>query len=128
MFDLLDILHGRQKFVFTGSYYSILPNALEDEHALFDYEHIDPAEWHYQKLLGNVINSDGATTTIKSNDDMNWKIDKYVVLQDMKLYKIVNIMKEYTSSNKEVFRFLKDAPEINYVIRLQEMDNPWELN
>lgn len=125
MFDLLDLLLGRYEYVFTGTHFSGRPASKDSEGAVFDYEMVDPTEWHYQKLFGNILNNDGATTTIRSNDDMGWKIGHYVALQDDRLYKIVNALKDYQSANKEVFRFLKDAPQIDFVVRLVEVDNPW---
>lgn len=127
MFDTLDLLRGRVNYVFTGSHYSTQPNTPDDEHADFDYEYVDPTEWHYQKLFGNILNNDGATTTIKTNDDMSWRVDQYVALQDNKLYKVVSVMKDYQSANREAFRFLKDAPQIDFIVRLIEIDDPWEV-
>lgn len=127
MFDALDLLHGRVNYVFTGSHYPTQPNTPDDEHADFDYEYVDPTEWHYQKLFGNILNNDGATTTIKTNDDMSRKVDQYVALQDNKLYKVVSVMKDYQSANREVFRFLKDAPQIDFVVRLIEEHDGWGI-
>lgn len=125
MFDALDLMRGKAAFTFTGSHYKTLPGAPDDDHADFDYEYVDPTEWHYQKLFGNMLNNDGATTTIRSNDDLGWKIGQYVELQDEKLYKVENVMKDYQTGSREVFRFLKDAPQIDYVVRLLEVDDGW---
>lgn len=128
MFDLLDLLHGKVNYTFTGVHYSRRPDTPDQEGGgIFDYEYVDPTEWHYQKLLGNLINSDGATATIKTNDDMQWKPGEFIVLQDDKLYTIVSVMKDYQSESKQTFRFLKEAPEIDYVVRLVEVENSWGI-
>ncbi len=130
MFDLLDLLHGKVNYTFTGVHYSRRPDTPDQEGGgIFDYEYVDPTEWHYQKLFGNLINNDGATTTIKTNDDLDIKVSQkqYVILQDEKLYRIISVMKDYQSESKQTFRFLKEAPEIDYIIRLVEVDNPWEI-
>lgn len=125
MFDLLDVLQGRYNYVFTGTHFSARPTDIDAEGAYFDYESVDPTEWHYQKLFGNLLNNDGSTTTIKSNDDMAWAVGQYVALQDDKLFKISSVLKDYRAANKETFRFLKNVPQTDYVIRLVEVDNPW---
>lgn len=125
MYDFLDLEKDSTAYPFTGTHFSERPTSKDSEGAYFDYEMVDPTEWHYQKLFGNILNNDGATTTIRSNDDMGWKIGQYVALQDDGLYKVVSALKDYQSANKEVFRLLKDAPQIDFVIRLIEADNPW---
>lgn len=127
MFDLLDLLQGRVDKVFAGSWYPRRPNAPDAEHADFDYEMVDPTEWHYQKLLGNIINNDGASVTIKTNDDMDWEVDNFVALQDGRYYSVISCQKDYQSASREVFRFLKDAPQTEFVLRLVEVQDPWDL-
>ena len=127
MYDLLDMLHGKANYIMTGCYFPHMPYSPEDEHSMFDYEHVYVTEWHYQKLFGNLINTDGATATIRTNDDLGAKIGQFISLQDEKLYKISSVMKDYQSTNKEAFRFLKDVPQIDYIIRLVEIDNPWGI-
>lgn len=126
MFDALDLMRGKAAFTFTGSHYKALPGAQNDEHADFDYEYVDPTEWHFQKLFGNLINNDGATTTIRSNDDLDWRVGEYAELQDGKLYRVNNVMKDYQTGSREVYRFLKDAPQVDFVLRLVEVDNAWQ--
>lgn len=125
MFDLLDVMRGRAQMTFTGSYYKRLPEEPENGAQLFDYEPVDPTEWRYRKLFGNLINSDGATCSIKTNDDLGGRTEEYMVLQDDKLYKILSVTKDYRSASAETFRYLKDVPQTEYVYRLIEVDNPW---
>ena len=127
MYDLLDMLQPHPSYTMTGSFYPERPTAPEDGAAYFDYEPVDVTQWRYQKLLGNLLNTDGASTTIRTNDDMGWKVDNYVVLQDNRVYRVESVSKDYQSASKQVFRFLKDAPQTDYVLRLLEQDNPWGI-
>ena len=126
MFDLLDILKGKPNLTFTGTHYKTQPEMPDDEHYDFDYEFVDPAEWRFQKLFSNLINNDKATVTIKTNDG-DYKIGEFVALQDGGLYKIMNVLKDYQSGSREVYRFLKDAPQVDYILRLVEVSNAWQL-
>ena len=128
MFDLLDLLQGKTDKVFTGTWYPKRPNNVYDEHADFDYEMVDPTERHYQTLLGNVINNDGATLTIKTNDDMGWKVGQFAALQDGNFYNVLSCSIDYQSASREAFRFLKDAVGVEFVLRLLQVDNPWKYN
>lgn len=127
MFDLLDIFAGKFNNTFTGSYYEKMPDSPDITGVAFDYEHIDPNEWHYQRMFSNVTANQAASTAIKTNDNLNFKAGAFMALQNGKFYEIVSVQEDYQSAEKEVFRYLAIAPGVDFVIRLIEKDNPWGL-
>lgn len=123
MIDLLDIFAGKYFKIFSGTYYEKYPTSPEDVGVPFDYEIVDPTEWHYQKLLQNVVVKDGATATIKSNDPLPFLANSFVVLQDGRMYLILETVQDSQSASREAFRFLADVAGVDYVLRLQEYSN-----
>lgn len=136
--DLLDFLYGKADKTFTGRYYERLPEnisfatSVEDLYNMdcgddFDYEIINPNERHYKNLLGNLIESDSATLTIKSNEDLGYRIGAHILTQDNLLCMITSITDDLSAASKEAARVLPIPPATEWVIRLIEVDNPREL-
>lgn len=125
--DLLDIFAGKWDKVFTGNYYKELPNAPDDNAITFEYEAIDPTEWHYQRLFSNVVTTKSSSCAIKTNTPLSYQVGSYVVLQNGKLYEIISVQEDYQSVEKQAFRYLQRVAGVDYVIRLVELPNAWEL-
>jgi len=128
MFDYLDLISGKFDQTLTGAYYPRLPNAPDDERVQFNYEPVDVKSWAYKKLFGNVENSEGAVYAIKTTEDLRFKIGQYIITQGGTMWKIVQTSKDVLSGKREAYRYLKDVPQIDYVLRLVEVENPWELD
>jgi hypothetical protein len=126
MIDLLDIFNGTYEKTFVGTYYEKMPTE-ETNGVRFDYEYQEPKEKHYQMMFGNVQGSEAYSTAIKTKDAKEWKINSYIALQDGTFYTIVSVSKDNQSGNKEQARFLSALTDINYIVRLQEKDNPFRL-
>ncbi len=136
--DLLDILKGKFYTTHFGKYYHYLPapviptntpDVIYDLEApfLFDYEYVDPTAWSYKQLIGNLVEKDGANCTIKTTDALNFKTGGYVITQDGKLYQVTSITRDEKTANKEAARLSIIPLNTEYVLRLQEIENPWEL-
>jgi hypothetical protein len=122
--DLLDLQTGKYFKTFTGSYYERYPETQNDAGVPFDYEFVDTTEWHYQKLLTNLVVNGVATATIKTNNPQRYRDNAFVVLQDGRMYVIIQVIQDTHSANKEAYRVLTDVAGIDYVLRLSEVDNP----
>lgn len=135
MLDLLDILQGRATQTNPGEYYERLPEAItfptteadlynEAVSVAIDYEHVDPTEYHYRSLLGNLIDKDGATTTIKTRDNLDYKVGGYIVFSDGGLYAIISVTRDVSSASKQAMRFNAVPLDTEFVIRLVQVENP----
>jgi hypothetical protein len=127
MIDLLDIFNGTYEQTFVGTHYPKMPSDAVNG-VRFDYEYFEPQEKHYQMLFANVSASEGQTVAIKTKEAKEWKINSYVALQDGTFYTILSISKDNQSGNKQQGRFLADLTGVDYIVRLQEHDNPYQLN
>lgn len=126
MIDLLDIFDGKYDKTFVGTHYEKMPTE-EINGVKFDYEYLDPKEKHYQMVFNNVSGHEASSTAIKTKDAKSWKINSYIALQDGTFYTIVSISKDNQSGNKEQARYLSSLTGVDYVVRLQEHDNPFML-
>lgn len=126
MFDLLSLLQGKGDKTLTGSYYSRVPIDTKTVSQGFEYELIEPRSRQYQMLTSN-LKVDGNVVVIKTYDANEWIINGYVVLQDGKLYTIESIRDDISNTSKEAFRLEKDIANIDYIVRLYEVANPWGI-
>lgn len=127
-YGLIDLTHpkGRDD-VLTGEFVRSL-SAKAQKGILFRYGIVNPQEWHYQRLLGNLITNDGATLTIKTCNDLDFVKDGefgYMLLQDGKTYKINSVTDDIREAPKQVLRVFKSTPFTDHIIRLVEVDNVW---
>lgn len=126
MFDLSTALNPRARAPFTGYYYKSRPNAPDDEHEPFDYEMVDPTDKRFKTLAGNILNTHGASLTIRVVEDIDFDIENgYVYLQDEHFYTIESDMKDYSTAPAQAFRWFKSSAQITHVLRLVQAQAPW---
>ena len=127
--DYLDILNGKYYQTYDGSYYKRLPRAGEQTEApiAFSYEHIDPTEWRYKQLLQGLNETAAATASIKTRENHDYQVGKWVVLQDGKLYTILSCSLDMNAASREAARLLQIPIGAEYILRLAERENPWGL-
>ena len=136
--DALDIFAGRFNTTHTGRYFERLPDTVaspttvKELYALeegrdFDYEIVNPEERQYKMLISNLSDSDGATETIKSLYCLPWKNKAFVLTDDGVLYSIISIIKDTSSAENEAARFMPVPVGTEYILRLIEIENPWEI-
>lgn len=125
--DYLSLLkNDEEDEVLTGTYYKIKPITANDTGKEFSYDVVEDASITWGKLL-DTLQANSSVVAIKTNDACGFKINGYVALQEGGLYQISNIIKRYNKTNKQALRFLKQTIDVEYVIRLYEVDNPMEL-
>lgn len=136
-FDLMDILTGRAEKVCTGKYFDKAPIITElkgdkatttyTDAVVFEYEHLDPKSRTYRMLFGNLFGGQAWSATIKTNSNIDFKVNGYVRLQDGNIYTIVSVDRELQSASSQAFRYFKEPAGVEKVIRLTQVENPFEL-
>lgn len=127
MIDLLTIEQGRYEKTLLGSYYA----TQQDKAIAFDYEIIDPKTVDFDTMQ-NLSVSQFSTTAIKSNDPfwqdiMREKKKGFVALQTGGLFEITQIRQDTGKVSKEAYRTQTLPIGTEYVLRLVEVDNPFNL-
>jgi hypothetical protein len=88
---------------------------------------VDVTEWRYQQLIGNLIVTDAANTTIKTRTSIKFTPNTHVALQDGNLYLITSITEDPRSVPKEAARIMVVPVGLEKVIRLRQVDDPWGI-
>lgn len=130
--DFLDILNGRYNMVCTGNFYEELPKAGYNnydnkEPIPFDYEIVTGNNWTYKHLIQNLIDTGFSGVVIKTHEEQMWRPKTYCTLQDGKLYIVVDVRDDYANSPKDSMRILPFPVEVEKLIMLKEIENPWGL-
>ena len=124
--DILDIMNPRTRFTATANYYPEPVNGPEVGAQQFNYEYVNPYSNTYRRLFAN-IQGEAGEVAIRTDDQINYKINGIVVTQDGKTFKIIQIEKDYQAANKQVMRILGTPVSTQYVMRLVSVDNPWGI-
>ncbi len=127
MIDFLTILQGRYMNTLLGTYYP----TQQDVGVPFDYEIIDAKTVDFDTIQ-NLSVSQFGTTAIKSNDPFWHDVEKqkqkgYVALQTGGLFEITQIREDMGKVSKQAFRTQTIPLGVEYVLRLVEVDNPYNL-
>ena len=140
--DFLDICMGKYFQTHTGRFFKSLPNnsfinpesdsdklyEIESTDAIdVDYEYVDPTEWHYKNLLGNLTESKAANATIKTKEQIPYNPRSYFLLDDGRLCLITSVTQDTQAAQREAARLFPVPLGTEYVLRLTEIENPWEL-
>lgn len=137
--DYLDLMQGKYFQLQSGKYYKRLPTAVmpaaesapQDPDTVgipFDYETLDPTEWHYKQLLQNIIDAQGATLTIKTKSALDWRNNGYIAAMSGNLYRIISVTEDVRAASSEARALFAVPVGTEFVIRLVEIDNPWGIS
>lgn len=124
--DILDIMNPKQRFTATANYYAEPMYSPDVGAKQFNYEYVNPFSNTYRRLFANIQGTAGEVT-IRTDDQLNFKINGLVITQDGQAFKILQVEKDYQAGNKQVFRLLGSPVSVEYVLRLISVDNPWGL-
>lgn len=91
----------------------------EKDYKFFKYELVKDKAKTYNQILQNLITTEGSTI-IKTNYNLQWMNQQYVVLQDERKYIITNIQKIEDDINPQVFGIVKESLDTFYYIELVE--------
>lgn len=118
-------LHYEERL--SATYYPSIPETPQTTGVRFLYDIINESDRQYAKLLDN-IKTEATVMTIKTDDKIEFKTTGYIATQDGLFWQIQGVIKNLKHENtKEALRFLKETVQTSYIIRLIEVDNPWEL-
>lgn len=122
--DMLDVLNPKTRFTASASYYEKPMNGPEEGVKQFNYEYVNPYSNTYRRLFSNIQTVAGEVA-IRTDDQLNYRVDGIVVTQDGHMFKIIQVEKDYQAANKQVMRILGTPVSTEYVLRLINADNPW---
>ncbi len=140
--DFLDICIGKYFQTHTGRYFKCLPNntyidpdndsdklyEVENTNAIYvDYEYVDPTEWHYKNLLGNLTETSAANATIKTKEPITFSPRSYFLLDDGRLCQVTSVTQDTSAAQREAARLFPVPLGTEYVLRLTQVENPWEI-
>ena len=124
--DILDLITPKQRFTATANYYAEPINGPDVGAQSFNYEYVNPFSNTYRRLFGNIQGA-ASEVTIRTNDQLPFEINGMVSTQDGKMFKIIQVEKDFQSANKQVIRVLGTPVSVEYVLRLVGIDNPWGI-
>lgn len=135
--NYIDVIAGRAQETYSGGrYYKEMPTSSIPEAAdgvatagpqRFNYEYVDVTEWRYSRLLGNVIGTDGADTTVKTRAPIDFKPNGYVALRDGNLYQIRSCTLDTTEGSKMAARILLMPRGTARILRLLKVPDPFGI-
>lgn len=136
--DLLDIINGKFYCTQSGGLYKTLPDpftgsnapingAEESERIAIDYEQVNTQEWRYQQILRNMMNYDASTVAIKTRVNYGIMPKMHITLATGGLFEVTGITRDTSAVSKEAFMVLPEPVGTEYIITLQEVQNPWGL-
>ena len=124
---LTDVLKLHFEERLSATYYPSIPETPQTVNELFHYDIVNESDRQYAKLLDN-IKTEATIMTIKTDDKVEFKTTGYIATQDGLFWQIQGVIKNLKHENtQEALRFLKETVQTSYIIRLVEVDNPWEL-
>ena len=127
--NILDLITPRGDYTATGKYYNKMPSFNDHgaEGIRFKYAYLDPKSKQYQRVFSQVVSTEGNTLTIKTNQRIPFKVGGFITTQEGELYVIESINKDYQSVNKQAYFIASNPAGLVSVLRLIQVDNPWEI-
>ena len=130
--SVLDFLKERDDEYMTGYYYAYKPNPthtqaqqFQEQRQVFHYARVTATEKRFNTVLSN-LRADTERYTIKTCDDVGFKVGGYVSTQNGSFWKIEDLThEEQTEENKEALLLFKRSIKTEFVLRLLKVDNPW---
>ena len=135
--NFLDLLKRKDDEVLTGVYYEKRPiiegydGALKTDYStngeIFKYDILNLNSTNYENIVGG-LRADRTTQVIKTDAELDFKIDGYVKTQEGGFYQIVELTKHVAPvETKQALRWFKTSVKTVKTLRLIEVDNPFEL-
>ncbi len=126
IFDTLDVLNPKTRFTASARYYPERLNSPDVGYDSLNFEYVNPYSNTYRRLFANVQTAAGQVA-IRTDDQNNYKVGGFIILQDNKAYQILEVLTDYQAANKQVLRLFGAPVSVEYVIRMLEVDNPWSV-
>lgn len=137
--DYLDLMLGKYYQTMTGKYFEDIPightlrteDGAADSRSVgipFDYETVNPAEWHYKNLLSNLVEKEAATLTVKTREAIGFRVGSYVLTMDGRLCEITSVTEDVRGAGIEAMRLMPLPLGTEYILRLTERENPFGIS
>jgi hypothetical protein len=135
--NFFDFIKPKDDEVLTGIYYEHRPivdgydgavlTDYNDNGVPFRYDILDPESTTYGNIAGT-LRADRTTQSIKTDADIDFKVDSYVKGQDGGFYQITELGKQIAPpETKQALKWFKKTIKTTKIIRLIEVDNPFKL-
>ena len=118
--DMLDLIKPRLGFTQRGTYRRYQSDAAQ----YFDYKDVDFPSNRYGEVMNNLI-TDSESRVIKTMQNCGYEVNGFVCTQDGKTWTIVSVIGE--NKNGETLRILSGNPSEEFIIGLQNLENPRNL-
>lgn len=126
--DWLDFANPKARFTASAKYYETTVDSPEDGGQIFFYEYVDPLSFTYRRLFGNIQSTEGeGEVAIRTNDQLKFKRGSFIITQDGRRFQIIQKQQDFSSANKQAMRFLPVPVSVQFVIRMVEVPDPWEV-
>lgn len=122
--DYLDVVNPKQRFTASASYYAEPVDGPDIGARRFYYEYVNPYSSTYRRLFAN-IQGDAGEVAIRTCDQLDYRVNGIVVLQDGQAFQILQVEKDYQSPPKQAFRLFSTPVATQYVMRIVSVPNPW---
>ena len=124
--DALDILNPRKQFTATATYWDDRPDSVQDGGGKqFSFEYINPYSRTFKVAFGAMQVLHEGETAIRTNDDVGMRIGGFIMLQDGRLYNVLEVATDFQTANKQALRFLGVPLGTQYVVRMVSVQNDW---
>ena len=124
--DFLDIAQGRYYTTYTGKYFENSPFFSDKNNApmIFDYEYIERDTKTYKHVIQNLTETESSDLTIKTRDQLGYKVGAHVSLEDGRMFTILQVGTDRKTSRVEAARLFSTPLDTEYILQLVEVDNP----
>jgi hypothetical protein len=135
--SFFDLIENKKDDVLTGVYYARRPivdgynganeTVYSDSGIPFRYDILGEQSQAYKTMLGT-LRADSVNQTIKTDADIEFKINGYIKGQDGGFYQITEILTQIAPpEHKQSLRWFKTTIKTTRTIRMIGVDNPFEL-
>lgn len=105
---------------------TLYDSLLSNQGVRFRFEYMQNANRRFEQVINNLIVEQGVVT-IMTNDNLPFKVNKYVVFKDGSKYLIREYYKVQDELNPQINYWKKGNPNTQYIIALIEIENAEEL-
>lgn len=126
--DYLEFANPKSRFTASALYFEHEVDDPTDGGQRFTYEYLDPLSHTYRKLFGNIQSTDGnGELAIRTGTRLPYKQGAYIKTQDGKFFQIIQMQEDFSAAKKQAMRILPIPVSVQYVIRMVQIEDPWEI-
>ncbi len=125
--DAMDVLNPHAENTAKATYYHTRNDPTTVGGMAISFEFVDPRSSAYRRTFGNLQDFNVTTTTIRTKDRFKYMIGGVIVTGDGACYRILECSIDPGSAPKQAFRMFRIPLGVDFLLRLQSIDDPWGL-